>query len=75
MGHQERLLILAVSLLSFSVFVYFVYISRSPSTLGHKSPIIDQIYGSKVKSLSGGCLPVIALVSVGFDTVFIAVIL
>lgn len=52
MGYQDHLLILAVSLLSFSVFVYFVYISHSPSTLGHKLPIIDQIYWSKVKSIS-----------------------
>lgn len=60
MGHQDHLLILAVSLLSFSVFVYFVYVSHSLCTLGHKLPITDQIWRSEVKSLSWGCLPVIA---------------
>jgi len=52
MGYQDHLLILAVGLLSFSVFVYFVCISHSLDTLGHKLPIIDQIFWSKVKSLS-----------------------
>lgn len=49
MGHQDHLLILAVSLLSFSVFVYFVYVSHSLCTLGHKLPITDQICRSEVK--------------------------
>lgn len=75
MGHQDHLLILAVSLLSFSVFVYFVCVSHPLCTLGHKLPITDQICWSKVKSLSWGCLPVIALVPVGFDTTVTAVIL
>lgn len=66
MGYQDHLLILVVSSLSFSAFVYFVCISHSLSTLGHKLPVVDQMSWSKVKSPSWGCLAVIALVSVGF---------